>query len=66
MRGQPGRPSLRIIVTGAMMAGLLATGIFAYAERGRLSTGSSPPAPMPAFAFRPSRFRGARIRRKKC
>ena len=33
------RPSLRIVVTGAMMAGLLATGIFAYAERGRLSTG---------------------------
>ena len=33
------RRSLRIIVTGAMMAGLLATGVYAYAERGRLSTG---------------------------
>ena len=39
MAQQARRPSLRIIVTGAMMAGLLATGIFAYAERGRLSTG---------------------------
>ena len=33
------QPSLRVVVTGAMMAGLLATGIFSYAERNRLSTG---------------------------
>ena len=33
------RPSMRIVITGAMMAGLLATGIFSYAERNRLSTG---------------------------
>ncbi|MEC8110898.1 MAG: cell division protein FtsQ/DivIB [Pseudomonadota bacterium] len=33
------KPSLRVLVTGALTAGLFATGVFAYAERSRLSTG---------------------------